>query len=150
MKISSELLNSWDISVAELYKIAMENMKQRFPLELQRLYDIVLPMLRNTGAGDFGKNVYVAKTALTVYGAVAILYPDFLKEFCSIVEGDVVIIPSSVNEVILYPVDKGYGINVAESTLPIVREVNRTLDEDEVLSDNIYLYSPNKGLRMIS
>ena len=82
-----------------------------------------------SGTGDSGKT----------YGACCILYPKVLEQLAKRVDGDYYLIPSSVHEFILLPVDQGRS---AEELKEMIVEVNSTeLTPEEILSDQLYLYS---------
>ena len=77
-----------------------------------------------------------------ICGAAALLYPDVIFELASAVDGDVVIMPSSINEVICM---KNVH-NLSRDAGMIVREVNRyCLQPGEFLSDSVYLYNYEEG-----
>ena len=53
------------------------------------------------------------------------------------------LLPSSIHEVIAVPVS---AVPEAEELLAMVRDINATqVRNTEILSDNIYLYSPESG-----
>ena len=90
-------------------------------------------------------NMYVLTNYLRQYGAACMFYQGVLSKFAMTVGTDFYILPSSVHEVILLPVRKDY---TKEKLQEMVRQVNRTqVAEEDVLSDNIYLYS--KKMRKI-
>ena len=69
------------------------------------------------------------------------LYSGKMKELADTMHSDLVILPSSLHEVLLLPDDAGMHGRFRE----MVREVNRSaVDPEEVLSDNIYRYSREK------
>ena len=80
-------------------------------------------------------------------GAAAVCYKDILDRFSQKVEDDLVILPSSVHETILLPLQKS---NNMESLREMVYDSNRTvLDQSEFLSDSVYLYSRKDRQLMI-
>lgn len=85
------------------------------------------------------KSIYVVTHEGRVYGAVAALYKGVLNQLAEKLGSDLIIIPSSVHEVLVLPKDESY--RSAEIWNRMVREVNETqLEGEEVLSDHIYLY----------
>ena len=73
------------------------------------------------------------------YGACCILYPKVLERLAERVDGDYYLIPSSVHEFILLPVEQGRS---AAELKEMIVEVNSTeLTPEEILSDQLYLYS---------
>ena len=71
------------------------------------------------------------------YGAATLLYDDMMKTIASVMEQDFYILPSSIHETIIVPMENGDTQNL----LDMVYHINRTaVANDEVLSDNIYVY----------
>ena len=82
--------------------------------------------------------MYVATNRGMTYGAAVLTMKDKLREFADVLGGDYIIIPSSVNELIL--IRSGQS-NTRELDM-MIREVNETeLRPDEILADHAYMYS---------
>ena len=91
-----------------------------------------------TGGSTVKDGVYTLINQDFFNGAVILLFPDLLEEFALEAGGDLVILPSSVNELICLPrrEDTDYGC-----LRSIVRAVNDTcVSAGEKLSDSIYVY----------
>ena len=92
--------------------------------------------LPNEGAE---RNLLILTNRSGVYGASAILYEGVLKNIAQRLGSDLVILPSSVHEVILLPYEDERRMEGLER---MVREINQTvLPEEEVLSDQVYVYN---------
>ena len=78
-----------------------------------------------------------------MFGASAILFPRVLHEYCEeFGTNKVVIMPSSIHEVIIRP----YGEISIEDLNEMVRQVNATeLAPDEILADHVYIYNDETG-----
>lgn len=77
-----------------------------------------------------------------ICGAAALLYPDIIFELASAVDGDVVIMPLSIYEVICM---KNVH-NLSRDAAMIVKEVNsKYLEPGEFLSNSVYLYDREEG-----
>ena len=86
--------------------------------------------------------LYCLTNRLSSYGAAAILYPGLLKEYARRCGRNLLILPSSVHEVLLMVM--GDENRTGELT-EMVRNINRTVvRKDEVLSDHIYIYDQGK------
>lgn len=132
-------MKEWDITEDELITAAEENTPRLYPANLHSICDTLgldddinlilemsIPMfvLSNTGNHN---------------GAAAVCYKDILERFSQKVDDDLVIIPSSIHETMLLPLQKSNSI---EALREIVYDSNRTmLEPSEFLSDNVYLYS---------
>ena len=74
-----------------------------------------------------------------VYGAGCLVYSNVIKNFADTVEQDVIILPSSIHEVLLLP-DTG-NISYGEMTR-LVTHINDTeVPKTDQLSNEVYIYS---------
>jgi len=161
----------WQVDDETLMNDAIRNTPKLFPGEIESMKNVMKKILREqlgeifnqeemqklgiSGEESLEKAVfheeqsglgavpmYVLSNQQKLYGAVCMLYPNILKNFCSKVKKDCYILPSSVHEVILVPAD---AIADEYSLREIVTDINRTqVAEDEVLADCVYYYSRTK------
>ena len=146
--VPKEIFSAWGISLEELYSEALSNMERIFPVMISPMDEVLTKLISCNGFSQFmnpplfdGLGMYILTNKSMIYGASAILYHDVLKEF-SIEKGSekVIIIPSSVNEVVIIPENTEIPIN-AEHLRQMIGEVNREqVSKDETLSDRPYLY----------
>lgn len=152
-RLLPEEIKSMEEIIREMF---CENMKQEIqdamkrnlendteiPLSNRTIEEIVDKMMQEVKAGKGELSMYVLSNHSRNHGAACILYQNVIKNFSEFLHKDVYILPSSVHEVILIPAEEAdYGEKLSE----MVREVNRTeLDEEEILSDNVYFYSREK------
>ena len=137
--VKNEMLTYWNVEDEELFKVAYNNSNILFPLEICSMrkilesYGVKYPYCDEI-------DMYIASNNKRLNGAAAIMYKELFDEFCiqhSL--NSVYIIPSSINELILLPIDD--DINPTAIQL-IIREVNReNVSEEEFLSDNLYIYN---------
>ena len=72
------------------------------------------------------------------HGAAAILYPGELKRAADQLQNDLVVLPSSIHEVLLLPDDPGQDYGMLTR---LVQEINRNeVEQEEWLSDHPYRY----------
>lgn len=101
--------------------------------------DLIDQMSANTGKEKIP--MYVLTNRKKLYGAACMLYPEVLKNFSERLGQDFYVLPSSVHEVILVPVNSEAD---QESLRGIVTDINRTqVAEEEILADSVYFYSRN-------
>ena len=82
--------------------------------------------------------LYVLTNKDKMYGASALLYSGQLKILAEKLQSDLLILPSSVHEVLLLEDDREQDYAFYRE---MVREVNGSqVEPDEVLSENIYRY----------
>lgn len=139
IQINNRHLALWEETVETLYQDAMENMKNSVPDELFPLSDLI----RRKASSWMGEEppIYVLTNSTGRYGAAAMLYTGKIRELADSTGTDLVILPSSLNEVLLVPDLEEKRQTYRET----VGGVNRTvLELEEVLSDNVYLYSREK------
>ncbi len=150
--IHNSHIQMWGVTKEEIYQLAKENTPALLPPEIKTMKEIMHDMLNelydemcmdealeNLLDIDSERPMYVLSNKRQINGAGCILYDDCLKEFAISQGSDIIILPSSVNEVILVP-DKG-NLNYGELQ-NMVGQINESeVAEEEVLSDHIYKYS---------
>lgn len=83
--------------------------------------------------------VFVLSNNHRMYGSSVMLYDGAIKSSADMLGDDLIIIPSSIHELLLIPASNCGSV---ESMKEAVLYTNRTvLDADDVLSDSIYYYS---------
>lgn len=87
--------------------------------------------------------MYVLTNQRGIYGAAAMLYPELLKDFAERQKTDLVILPSSVHEVLLVPVRGSLDFAWFRC---MVRSINRSeVPPEDWLSDQVYVYRRREG-----
>ena len=141
--ISKRHLELWEISEEELWDDIMENAGKLFPPKITPISDII-----NDGRyhqEDLAELdvIKVLSNEERLYGANVVLYPGFLKQVAQKADSDLYIIPSSVHEVLAFPV-KGCELPIPYMTY-MVKEVNlTTVSKEEVLSFELYYYDKDQ------
>ncbi len=105
---------------------------------------IIQEMLGKIYTEAKGPKMYVAGNESKNFGAAVILYDKFLMDFAEKIQSDIYILPSSVHEVILIPVEN--ETDEVQKLKDMVYEVNHTeLPKEEILSDSVYLFKRSEG-----
>ncbi|MCM1127358.1 MAG: DUF5688 family protein [Lachnospiraceae bacterium] len=126
-----------EIFSSELGKSLDEEELRRLGIDGEELEEILI--LAGRKSGQHQTTMYVLSNRQKLYGAVCMLYPNILKNFADKIGQDLYILPSSIHEVILVPVNTASG---GDELREIVTDINRTqVAEEEVLADNIYYYN---------
>ena len=147
--ISDDLMKMWEVTAEDLYKLAVANMQRLWEGVMEPIQDMIFEMAdmklseeyhtfieENDGASEIP--LYVLTNEIRLNGASVLFYTDCLKNFADSVGRDVFVLPSSIHEVLLIPVD---GNMSAWDMKQIVEEVNHQLvSEEEVLSNHVYRY----------
>lgn len=140
--IKNEHLKEWEVSFDELWENVYQNAPKILPLTFCNMADYV-PALNEMPDG-FLPEMFVLSNSSKINGAGVFLYPGVMEAISRALKSNLIVIPSSVHEVIVLPsekmvVDPGY-------LYKMVKEVNCTVVEDgEVLSDNVYYFDKNTG-----
>lgn len=140
--IYNQHLNLWDVDVEELYNLAKENTPRQLQPRLDDLHDVFeyitgeeLPFLEMMG-------IKILTNHLKIHGATCIAYPELLKEVYDIFESNVIIIPSSIHEVLVFPEKNMPEGCILQDLNIMVQEVNGTqLAGHEILSDHVYRFN---------
>lgn len=132
-------IEEWGITEDELIATAEENTPILYPVKLKPLSFVL-------GLGDdicplpgMSGHMFVLSNTENQNGAASVCYKDVLDNFSQKIKDDLVVLPSSVHETILLPLQEKSNL---DSLKEMVYDINRTvLDRSEFLSDNVYVYN---------
>lgn len=131
----------WTVDSDTLFSIARANTERLFPSVLQPMEEIIQGMCPGLSVHETSLHVLRNNGG----GAAALLNEGMLREFAE-KHGDFYIFPSSVHEVILYPLGQAEMVLEKEDASAMVRDVNRAqVASDEILADHAYLYHADTG-----
>ena len=138
-------MKMWKVDKEKLLKDAMANtlkVEGRIESILDTIKRIKPDLVEDLPISDDSELMYVFTNNMN-NGAVCMTNETMLKSFCEKIDSDIYIIPSSINEVLLVPIN---GIDDENILNQMVCEVNSsTLDPVEVLSDHVYYFSKENG-----
>lgn len=157
IRITNEHMEGWKTTLQKIFALSIHNTKKLFPPTLRRMEEVISGILSNEWMGkgevfpeqgnSFSDNsasskqdqMYILTNQKGINGASCLLYDNILIGFANQINSDFYILPSSIHEVILVPVEKNMSKEVLTA---MVRDVNRTqVACDEVLSDRVYYFS---------
>lgn len=139
MTITSGLLEQWKITKDELISLAYENFAKADYAIIS--YEDVMEQLLGL---RIESELCVLLNRSKLRGASGMLRIDLLQDLADKKESDLLILPSSVNEVLLLAEED--NILDMDSVKKMVEDINRDyVDEEERLSDNIYTYKRKTG-----
>lgn len=146
--INRQHMEIWDISPDELRKTALDNTPRLFPPVISSMSCMIEDMNEAMPGGDAvlglpdpdaSSPFYVLSNRSGINGASCILYQDVLKNFADGMEKDIIILPSSIHEVLLLP-DEG-DVSFDEMSR-LVTHINQTeVPKEDRLSNQVYHYS---------
>ena len=142
-KLMPRHLEAFGVSEEVVFNAALECTKSTLVKE-----DIFEVMARMAGVSKQeimsnmpGPHLIVLSNKQKINGAVAMCYMDFLSEIANEYESDIVILPSSIHEVIVVPVDEKTDFSELDI---MVQSVNKSeLLPEEQLSDHAYRFNRN-------
>lgn len=143
--LPEKLMKKWGVDMEELYRQALKNMEKQLPAEIMSIEEAIMGEAINKGEAesDSSGTLYILSNKKRTYGAGCILYEGVLKEFSDKFGRDILILPSSVHEMLLIPDE---GILKAAELEEMVESINRTVvSPKEVLSDKVYRYCRTSG-----
>ena len=153
--IHNSHLELWQIDCDTLLRDARRNTPLMLPKTLRDIRDVLADYADEGTAhgcayepedssppisgGDGGFHFLVLTNRKNLFGAACILYDGLLAQIADRLESDLVILPSSVHEVLILPAGDR---SAYAATHRMVEDVNEAaLLPDEILSDHAYYYS---------
>ena len=134
--IQSVMLKAWGVTVEELFEKAKKNTPCLFPAKSYQFSDLGLPQ------SDVPMSILTNKSQ--IYGAVVILYDGILKKIAEKTGTNLIILPSSVHEVLVLPDSAEMDF---ENLKEIIQQINsQVLEEQEILSDHPYRFIKETGI----
>lgn len=159
--VSNLLMETWGITVNELYQIALDNTQQLFPAHIASLEHITQQLLwRNNSYQTILNNtdfeselsnlpdkvelqMLVLTNQFGLNGAAVILYPNLLTRLAEKLQANLYLLPSSIHEFIVLPEDCNLYLELSK----MVFEVNtHEVSRDEILSNHVYFYDWEKNV----
>ncbi len=150
--ISNEHMKMWGVDEKTLYELSLANTVKSFRHDILSMYDMMCELMIKRGAEEdmienilkpIDEKMYVLTNESRQFGASCIMYKDVLQDFSDEKESDLVIIPSSVHEVIIIPLK---DCDSFENLNDMVKEVNNDhVLLQEILSDHVYLFDRKEG-----
>ena len=148
----------------ELWKIAASNTPLLFPSVQNRLDDLLYiqsgpasvpkdstaitedsPSASETKKEEESQllpQVMVLSNTTGIYGASCLLYGGILDSLCQRMDSDLLVLPSSIHEVLILPALSDIDCIGLKK---IIRQINREeLSREDFLSDELYFYSRKK------
>lgn len=151
-----EHLDKMDLTEEMLMPLACKNMKELLPAAFLTMDDLILelrmkecpdteaelPDPKEMGGAE-PLPLYVLTNSRRSFGAVWMTDPDVLRKIADLLDDDYYILPSSVHECMVLPAALKED---ADALVQMVEDINETqVDPEEILADNVYLFSRSQG-----
>lgn len=148
--ITNKELAAWGTTKEELLRLARQNTPRLYMAEVNSLNDVMKSFVKDKKSKDFfdefigeeESSLYVLSNRHNVKGAAVILYDGLLKEMSKVLGHDLLILPSSVHEVLVMAYDKTMDFLSIRDMVEHINEVE--VPVCDVLSDQIYRYNREK------
>lgn len=135
---------SLDIRLNEIMDAANANCK-KVGYRIMPMEDAISEITGIEIPSDAPYPMYVGTNPERILGASILMYETYLEDLAAQIEDDLCIAPSSIHEVLIFPLSLVQPSKIIE----IVRDVNRTVVlPQEKLSDSVYIY--RRGTHVIS
>lgn len=142
---------SWNLDVQKMQDLASVNTPRLLPAQIKSIRDVIRELADTHLQDNYYQKVlreqnptcvrvpfYILSNICGINGSCAILYDGILKNFADQLEKDLIILPSSIHEVILIPYDEDFCLT---ELAHMVHHVNATeVPAEERLSDEVYLF----------
>jgi len=146
-----EHMEAWGTSVKELYEIASRNTPVLLPAKITNLHEVMKELIARQPDQDHSDEtlelldtdekdpLYVLSNTAGIDGACCMLYKDQLRQFALNFACDIIILPSSIHEVLLMP----NTTDISYNELGImVTQINQSeVPKEDQLSNQVYIYS---------
>lgn len=118
------------VTIEEIEKAALENLRRNIDIFTLSEFLHIPPVN--------GVDLLVLTNKTRMYGAAAMLFNGVLEDISKRFDDDIVVLPSSIHEVLIVPITSIVAYDVL---LNMVREVNLTeVSVEERLTDSIYIW----------
>ena len=144
IQINNEHLDMWNVTVKDIYTQAKRNTHKMFPAVVKPIAEVLKKFLTDNNCEiDYDSleplKLFVLSNSTKCHGATALLYNNQLQKCADELDQDLIIIPSSIHEILYLPVS---AVDDMDYVTQMIQSVNESeVSVDEILSDHPYLYS---------
>lgn len=132
----------WGITDKELYTLAMKNTPQLLPYTFEHMRAYFQRMMHQSLPFFDGPDIYLLSNSVKIHGSSCIVYPGLLAKISNQLHDNLIIIPSSIHEVLILPESATKNLYTFADFKEMITDANEThLTDDEILSDHAYFYS---------
>ncbi len=161
--IKNENIEMWNVSEEDLYEAAFENANKYLPCSIMPMHTVLGQYVEDNFTEELKEqenqfiekinsdvNLYVMTNNEKSFGAATMFYENVLENFAMQLHKNLYILPSSIHEVLLLPVEDKDDYKTMQLQ-EMVFEVNNTqVMLEERLSYNVYFYNlENKKIELL-
>ena len=138
------MLDVWGVLFDLVYEIGISNIKGTYKIE--SVFSILTESLGFEFKPAENDMMVITSACNMQYGASAMLDTEYFNLVSKDLDADLLILPSSIHEVIVLPIPCGFGLEGIGYFQDMIRTINcNEVSPDEVLSDHPYFYVRDKG-----
>ena len=142
--VNNGMMEQWGISEEELYEDMLAGLEREKSV-FDNLESMIARMMDCEEPQPLAE-MYVLTNQKKLYGAVEMLNTKLLREIAEKMEMDLLILPSSIHELIILPEIGGIEGNNITYLANLVQSINDTeLMDTEVLSAHVYRFERRRG-----
>ena len=147
VRITKKMLGQMNVSVEELHKQALTNMKRKFPYKIEPLEDIILNQTafdreHIPDGNQLNLPVYVIQNRLEADGAAVILDQEPFEMLANQLGTNLLVLPTSVHELMAMP---EMPDETVENMKTLLMKINlECVKTEEQLSPHVYRYDREK------
>lgn len=144
--IHNDMVDHWKVAAKQILADAMKNMIDHYGYELMPMQEMLKQMLQEEDIKTLGKKenaMYVLLSPGMQYCAALMAVDSVMKNVAEQLHSDIVILPSSIHELIVIPSSTDRDWKQLDE---LVKSVNETsVSDEDILSDHSYLYKRGIG-----
>ncbi|MBO4902461.1 MAG: hypothetical protein J5518_06685 [Lachnospiraceae bacterium] len=143
--VHENMLSYWKVDDKRLLSDAMRNMERSYGYELTPMRELLCDLMQGEEEEipEEEPNMYVLLSPGMHYCAALMAVESIMKAVSDRIGSDLVVLPSSIHEVIIVPTNEQGN---EERLNELVRSVNETcVSSEEILSDHAYFYKRGLG-----
>lgn len=151
--IHNEHMALWNVKAKDLLACALENTPKVFPAEIKSMAEVMKELVSEHMDEAYDEDsfddifdesgirmpLYVLSNEVGLNGAGCMIYRNTLKNFADSLDRDLIILPSSIHEVLLTPSEPGVSYDELSNLVTSINQ-NEVPKEDQ-LSNQVYLYN---------
>ena len=139
--VSNEICKKWDVTFEELEAAAKRNVIFKYPYIVQTLDDMIREFKLTLPCSQEEKTeMYLITNKLYTYGAAVLDCSDVFDKLANKVRSNLLIIPSSIHEVLVVPEGIESDVYMLRQMVKMVNSTS-ALSPEEVLSNKVYRYN---------
>ncbi|MCF0128548.1 MAG: hypothetical protein HUJ70_08240 [Pseudobutyrivibrio sp.] len=154
--LTNDMTDYWGISALELLDVANKNTPKLCGLKIRNMFEYICSISNIPFEDDplfaqaIQNPVYILTNDMMQHGATVMIYENTLNMLASKLKTDFYILPSSIHEVLVFPVNDADYEEIERFKSMVLMVNDEHVPSEEVLSNSVYYYDRNNGRLMIA